>query len=103
MATGFAVFAVLARVFGGDKIFEGGLSFTQTLAAEFGAGVLGGPVLGVSLPILTSNIRVGFIGFVIGAISGLAALIADKNFGGLTLGELGIALPLAMIGRSRAS
>jgi hypothetical protein len=98
MATGFAAFAVLGRVVGGDKIFAGGLSFTQTLAAEFGAGVLGGLVLGVSLPILTSNVRVGFVGFVIGAISGLAALIADKGLTGWPLDELVNALPFAIVG-----
>jgi hypothetical protein len=89
-------------VFGGAKIFDGGLSFTQTLAAEFGAGVVGGLVLGVSLPMLTSMIRVGFIGFVIGGISGLAALTADKGLVGWTLDQLWIALPFAVIGMAVA-
>ncbi|HEV7593749.1 MAG TPA: hypothetical protein VGO33_02045 [Gemmatimonadaceae bacterium] len=98
MATGFALFAVLARLLGGEKIFEGGLSFTQTIGAEFAAGLVGGLFLGVSFPILTSNVRVGIIGFVIGAISGFAALVADKGFAGWTLGELYIILPFAAIG-----
>jgi hypothetical protein len=97
-AAGFALFAVIARVFGGDKIFEGGLSFAQTLEAELSAGVVGGIVFGASLPILTSMIRVGFIGFVIGAISGLAALTADKGVAGWTLDQLGITLPFAVVG-----
>jgi len=98
MASGFALFAVVARLLGGDKIFEGGLSFPQTLAAEFGAGVVGGIILGISLPILTSSIRVGFVGFIIGAISGLAALIADKGITGWSLGELDITLPFGLVG-----
>ena len=98
MATGFGLLAVLARVLGGDKTFQGDLSLSQTLAAEFSAGVVGGLVLGASLPIMTSNIRVGFIGFVIGAISGFAALVADKGFAGWAPGELYITLPFAVIG-----
>jgi hypothetical protein len=48
MALGFASFAVLARVIGGEKIFNGGLSFSATLAAEIAAWVFGGLVLGLT-------------------------------------------------------
>ena len=98
MAAGLALFAVIARVVGGDKIFEGGLSFSQLLEAEFAAGVLGGLVLGISLPILTTSVRAAFIGFVIGAISGFAGLIAQKGLTDWTIGELGITIPFAIVG-----
>jgi hypothetical protein len=40
MAGALAFFAVVARLAGRDKIFEGGLSFPKTLAAEFSAGLV---------------------------------------------------------------
>lgn len=98
MAAALAFFAIVARLAGGDKIFEGGLSFPKTLAAEFAAGVLGGIVFGVSLPVLTSGIRVAFAGLIIGAISGLAVLTADKGFAGWNPGEIDIIVPFAMLG-----
>jgi hypothetical protein len=98
-AAGFALFAVLARVVGGSEVFEGdGLSFPQTLAAEFGAGIVGGLVFGLSLPMLTSSVRIWFIGLVIGAICGFAFLIADKGLTSLTLGQLDILIPFAIVG-----
>lgn len=98
MAAGFALFAVLARLLGGDRIFEGGLSFPQTLAAEFGAGILGGLVLGLCLPILTSSVNVAFVGFAIGAIAGFATLMAQKGFAGWDMVDLIVVIVYSFVG-----
>jgi hypothetical protein len=98
MAAVYASFAVLAWISAGNRIFQGGLSLWQLLAAELAAGIFGGLVLGLSLPWITSLVRSAIVGSVVGAISGLAVFITDKGFGGLTWAGSDIVIPYAALG-----
>jgi len=98
MAAVYAFFAVLARLLAGNDVFKGGLSLSQTLAAELAAGVFGGLLLGLSLPWLNSIVRAGLIGLAIGGVSGFAVFVADKGISGLTWAGSDILIPYAMLG-----
>jgi hypothetical protein len=80
VAAAFAAFAIIGRIVGGSKAFEGGVSFPNTLLAEFGSGLVGGAIFGLTFRSIHSVISAAIVGLVIGEVSGFAMLVADAGF-----------------------
>jgi hypothetical protein len=98
MATGLASFLVVGRILGGSKIFEGGLSFSKTLLAEFGAGLIGGLIFGLTFRCIRSVFSAALVGLLVGEVSGFAMVIADKGVSDTSAWDLGSTVPFGAVG-----
>jgi hypothetical protein len=79
MASIFAAFAVIARLVGGSKTFEGDISFIQLLVVEFGSGVVGGLIVGVTYKHVGSMLSAALVGLLVGLACGVAFAMADAG------------------------
>lgn len=98
MALIFASFAVIGRIVGGSRMFEGGLTFPKTLFAECGSGIVGGLIVGVTYRQIRSIVSAALVGLLVGLVCGVAMEMADVAGTSWRNWDLGLVVVYGVLG-----